>query len=257
MLVPNRAKQKLQSGGALLGVMLTLKDPSIAEILALSGMDYLCIDCEHTLFNEETIMHIVRAAHLHGTMCLIRPETLDHDAIGRLMDIGCDGIMAPDIETAAQARAVVEAVKFAPMGRRAIAPTCRAAHFGCDMDAAAFAAATNEHTVVCVIIESIDGLRHLDEILAVDGIDVFVVGPNDLASSMGLPGQKDHPDVQREVMAAAAKVKAAGKAFGGVGGTPQEIRHQIEDNGFMDINVGSDQGLLRKAAMALTRDFRA
>lgn len=63
----------------------------------------------------------------------------------------------------------------------------RAAHFGCDMDAAAFAAATNEHTVVCVIVESIEGLRHLDEILAVDGIDVFVVGPNDLASSMGLP----------------------------------------------------------------------
>ena len=65
MLVPNRAKQKLQSGGALLGVMLTLKDPSIAEILALSGMDYLCIDCEHTLFNEETIMHIaVSYTHL-------------------------------------------------------------------------------------------------------------------------------------------------------------------------------------------------
>jgi 4-hydroxy-2-oxoheptanedioate aldolase len=137
------------------------------------------------------------------------------------------GVQVPHVNTAADARRAVESVKFHPLGNRGLAAGTRPANYGLGLSAADYVLEANRETLVCVQLEEMEALGNLGEILRVEGVDVFFVGPSDLSQSMGHPGRSDVPEVREAMDRAFAAIVAAGKVPGSAG-NPQAIRRHLE-----------------------------
>jgi 4-hydroxy-2-oxoheptanedioate aldolase len=144
----------------------------------------------------------------------VRPRTNAAEDILQAMDRGAQGVQVPHVNTGAQARSVVEAVKFHPQGRRSLAAGTRASGYGFRGSVGNFVAQANLQSLVCIQIEDEEALPNLDDILRVEGVDVFFIGPSDLSQSMGFPGDPKAPPVARAIEAALRKIVAAGKTPG-------------------------------------------
>src|SRR5690606_15800444 len=121
---------------------------------------------------------------------------------------GVRGVQVPHVSSAAQAREVVEAVRFHPQGRRGLAARTRPAGYGIGVSLDEYVREANRDTLICIQIEDLEGLRNLDELLSVDGVDVFFLGPSDLSQSLGHPGEVDHPEVRDAMDEAFARIRA-------------------------------------------------
>jgi 4-hydroxy-2-oxoheptanedioate aldolase len=141
------------------------------------------------------------------------------------MERGVSGVQVPHVYTAADARQAVEAVKFHPLGKRSLAARTRPAHYGLNLSRAAYVELANRESLVCVQLEEEEALGNLDEILAVEGIDVFFVGPSDLSQSMGFPGRPDIAEVQAAIDGVFAATVAAGKIPGSAGSAQAIVRY--------------------------------
>ena len=198
-------KEKLASGGVALMVNPNHPSPSLTEFIASQGFDAIFIDCEHGMASPERVQDMCRAARVVGIDTIVRPEA-NHDwLITRYLDAGAKGLMVPMIETAEQARQLVETVKYA-LGEKAEAIT------------------------KIIMIESLKGIHNLPELLAVEGIDILFIGPADLAKSLGMPGKKFHPEVKKYVFEAARLIVAAGRYAGT--SVNKDIAQEYEDAGF-------------------------
>ena len=182
-------KEKLARGESVTMINPDHPSPSLVAFIGGLGFDAIFIDCEHGMAGPERVQEMCRAAKLAGVLPVVRPEANRPWLITRYLDAGAGGVMVPHIETADQARQLVEVVR-------------NARH------------ADHANVLIVVLIESELALGHLPEILAVDGIDVFFVGPGDLSKSLGLHGQRFHPEVRRRVMEAGRHIVAAGKIAG-------------------------------------------
>lgn len=211
MKYQNPVRRKLEEGGLILCAMLRLPDPSAAEILARSGIDMLCIDNEHYPFDAARIERMARAAQIHGASVFVRVPNEEPARVAQMLDCGIQGIKIPHVETKEQALSVVDAVKFAPVGKRGFCPITRAASYGLDLSPTEFTEEANRETVIAVMVETKRGLENMDEILTIPEIDIVAIGPSDVSASYGLPGQPDHPVVKAAIEAASAKVVASGK----------------------------------------------
>jgi 2-dehydro-3-deoxyglucarate aldolase len=203
-------KSKLKSNKPAIGGWAMIGHASVVEIMAASGVDWVCIDLEHTSTTYEQVENMVRAAELHQTPALCRLTSNDEDQIKRVMDIGASGIIVPMVKTSNEARAAVEAMHYPPLGHRGVS-LHRGTGFGNRFkDYQDWLA--NE--AVCIVqIEHIDAVDNLEDILSVDGVDGYFIGPYDLSASMGLTGQLDHADVvaaMTRVREVAAKMKKPG-----------------------------------------------
>ena len=206
------ARELLPEGeDVLICSMLRLPDPTVAEIMAAAGIDLICIDNEHYPFNMDTMQRIAAAVHTLGKKITVRVPNEEPSRISMVMDLGVDGIKIPHVESAEQAKRIVDAVKFAPQGTRGFCPIVRAADYGMTSAPTAFTEETNRSTIVSLMVETKEGLEHMDEILAVPGIDTISIGPSDVSASFGLPGQIDHPVVKAAIDEGSRKVIAAGK----------------------------------------------
>lgn len=190
----NVVRQKLKSGQVVIGCFVGFPSAEVVEICGYSGYDFVMIDAEHGPISPHDAYYMVLAAEASGTTPLIRVPRNDPSVILRYMDIGAAGIMVPQINSAAEARAVVEAVKYHPLGRRGLAQP-RATGYGIGTTLSEYAEMANAETLVIVQFENIAGLDHVREVLEIPGVDVLLIGPSDLAQSMGYPGQLNHPDV--------------------------------------------------------------
>jgi 4-hydroxy-2-oxoheptanedioate aldolase len=157
---------------------------------------------------------MVRACEISGLVSIVRPPVNRPDVILRFLDRGAQGVQVPHVNTAAEARAVVEAVKFHPLGKRGYTMSSRAAHYGLKEPAAQYLESADRETLVCVLIEEVEGVRNLDEMLKVEGIDVYFVGSGDLSQSMGYAGQPDAPKVRALVNEAVDKILRAKRVAG-------------------------------------------
>ncbi len=216
---PNRIKARLQAGRVALGVSMMIPSPQLVEMIGLLGFDWVLIDCEHGAMDWESVELMAMAAELHGLTPIVRPPNSSPDAILRALDRGAMGIQAPHICTAADARRVVESVKYHPLGRRGLAAGTRPADYGLGISAAEYAAQANHETLVCVQIEDAEALPHLSEMLQVADIDVFFVGPADLSQSLGYPGQTNAPPVHAAINQTLDAILSAGKTAGITGGS--------------------------------------
>ncbi len=214
---PNLMKAKIQAGQPAIGVSVMFPSPQIVEMIGALGFDWVLIDCEHGTIDVESVELLVMAAEVSGITPIVRPPSRDATDILRVLDRGAMGVQVPHVNTAEDARAVVEAVKYHPLGKRGLAASTRAGRYGIGLTAAEYVAQVNRETLVCVQLEEGEALRNINEILKVEGIDVFFVGPSDLAQSMGFPGRSDTPIVQQMIRATLDAIVAAGKVPGSTG----------------------------------------
>ena len=210
----NQIKEKLAAGKPVYGAMVQFPDPDLTELLGYAGFDWILIDAEHGSINENDCAAMVRACELANTTAIVRPPSHHPEILLRFLDRGAQGVQVPHVNTAQDARAVVEAVKYYPVGKRGATSATRSAGYGFRESIPDYFKFSNQETLVCVMIEEREAVRNLPEILKVDGVDVFFVGSADLAQTMGFPGNKNAPEVQAVVREAMDRIIAAGKVAG-------------------------------------------
>lgn len=206
----NSAKEKMKNRKLLVTAMLRFANPTVAEIMIKCGIDSVCIDNEHYPFTDNDVVNIVRAVHGAGGKCTMRHVPKSHGALYRLMDMGIDGVLLPNVETPEEAKMLVDAVMYPPEGSRGCCPITRGADFGMGIDVHEYYSKKNDTVTVEVMIESRTGLSNLDEIMKVPGIDMIVIGPSDFSGSYGRPGHASDPDIKSDIDNAISRIKAAG-----------------------------------------------
>lgn len=210
----NAMKARFAAGKPAFGLSVMIPSPQIVESAAGMGFDWVLIDCEHGTVGLESMELMIMAAEAAGVTPIVRPRTNSASDILQAMDRGASGVQVPHINSAAEARAAVAAVKFHPQGQRSLAAGTRASGYGFRGSMGGFVEEANRRTLVCVQIEDEAALPNVDEILRVEGIDVFFIGPSDLSQSMGHPGNPKEPRVARAIEDTLAKIVAAGKTPG-------------------------------------------
>lgn len=216
-MIKNKMKDKLLAGQPAFGVSVMIPSPQVVEMIGRLGFDWVLLDCEHGTLALETLELMIIAAEASGLTPIVRPESKDPGVILRVMDRGAMGVQVPHVNTAADARRVVESVKYHPVGTRGLAAGTRPANYGFGISATEYVQQANRETLVCVQLEEVEALRNIDEIVQVDGVDVFFIGPSDLSQSMGYPGQTDALEVRQAIDRAFATIVAAGKIPGSTG----------------------------------------
>jgi 2-keto-3-deoxy-L-rhamnonate aldolase RhmA len=198
-------------GTRLTATFLLLPRVEMVELLAAAGFDAVLVDLEHGPIADAELPGIVAAGHGAGVYVLARLGERAPATIGRVLDCGVDGVVLPHVESAADAREAVDAARFPPDGSRSLNPYVRAAGYDAQET---FLATANAGVAVLVMVEGKDGLAALDEIAAVAGIDSVFVGPVDLSTSLGFPGQPEHPLVLEKVRDLMDRLAEAGVGTG-------------------------------------------
>jgi 4-hydroxy-2-oxoheptanedioate aldolase len=211
---PNRMKEKIARGEAALGCSVMFPSPQIVEMLGLAGFDWVLIDCEHGSIGPADVELMAMACDAVGITPVARPRTNAASDIQSVMDRGVMGVQVPHINTAEEARRALAAVKFGPGAARGLAAGTRADSWGLGAHMPEFIQAANVQSLVCVQLEHEAALRNIGEILAVEGIDVFFIGPSDLSQSMGFPGSPKAPPVATAIEGALRAIVAAGRVPG-------------------------------------------
>jgi 4-hydroxy-2-oxoheptanedioate aldolase len=193
--------------------------PQVVEMLGAFGFDWVLLDCEHGALTLESVELMALAAEASGMTAIARPATRSADHILQVLDRGVMGVQVPHVNTAAEAREVVAAVKYHPLGRRGLAAGTRAAVYDAHGTMADYVRAANDATLIAIQLEEREAIEHLDELLVVDDIDVYFVGPSDLSQSMGHPGNPRAPAVAEAIERSFERIVAAGR----VPGTPATV----------------------------------
>ena len=201
----NRVKHILREGGLALGTHVGgIADPQIVELIGLAGFDAAFIDMEHTTYDLHDVQLAVMAAERVGITPIVRTPGFDPAFILRLLDMGVQGVQVPHVSSAETARAAVKAVRYPPLGERGMAAGSR----GLRPDPARRAHGTvNREILLACMIEDMEAVERIDEIAAVEGVDLLAVGPSDLSRSLRVSGQPDHP----RLVAAIDRVREAVK----------------------------------------------
>ncbi len=251
-LAPTFADVLEATGRPLTGMWVCSGSPLIAEICAGSGLDWLLVDAEHSPNGLESILAQLQAVHGYPISTLVRPPANETVLIKQYLDLGVQNLLIPMVNTVADAEAAVAATRYPPEGVRGVGSAlARAARWNRVPNYLGSAAGTISVTVQ---IESAAAVETVEDILAVEGVDAIFVGPSDLAASMGVLGQQEHPDVRDAVehclLAASRTDKPAGvNAF-----NPTTARHYL-DAGADFILVGADVALLAHGSEALAAEF--
>lgn len=211
-LLSNPFKRGLLRGETQIGLWLSSTSSYMAEIAATSGYDWLLIDGEHAPNTIQDLYHQLQAIAPYASQPVIRPVEGNRSLINQVLDIGARTLLVPMVDTAEQAREVVSATRYPPIGSRGVgAGVARAARWGRVEN---YMAEANDELCLLIQVESRTALENLDAILEVDGIDGVFIGPADLSASLGYPDDAGHPDVQRVIEQSIRRIRAAGKAAG-------------------------------------------
>jgi 4-hydroxy-2-oxoheptanedioate aldolase len=241
-----RLRARLATGQATLGTFVGAASPVTAEACAAAGVAWLVLDLEHGSGGEEQVRDVVPAAGAYGVPTVVRVESAARIRIGRVLDLGAAGVMLPRMDTAEEVAEAVRHLRYPPAGDRGVATYNRACRFG--LDPGALARANAE--VLCVVqVESASAVEQVDQIAAIDGVDVLFVGPQDLSHNLGVPGHLE----AAPYLAAVERVRAAaaqhGKACGLLvrDGATAAAR---QADGWTFVAIGSDTTLLAAAVAA-------
>ncbi len=241
-------KQRLRNGETLHGCWLNLGSALTAEIVGLAGFDWVLIDLEHGAGTERDVLAQLQSLERTPAAALVRVESADGPRIGRVLDLGAEGVMVPKVSNAAEAEKVIRGLHYPPHGNRGVAKMVRATAFGQDFNA--YYQQSRDSVLGVVQVETEEALHHLDAIAATDGVDVLFIGPADLTMELGIFGQFEHPrfkEALREITNAARK---AGKATGILFFNPDDYR-RYHDLGIRLLACGADATFVADGARAL------
>ncbi|SFV38662.1 4-hydroxy-2-oxoheptanedioate aldolase [Devosia crocina] len=248
----NATKARLLAGEKVLGCWTSSGSPVVTELLSLAGFDYLLLDQEHGVGDNVSLIHQLQAMANNPATAIVRVPWNDHALIKRALDAGAEGIMIPSVDTAEEARAAVAACQYAPNGIRGAGwAGGRASHYGMLPD---YHLKARERLLVVIQIETVKGVENLDEILAVEGIDLVFIGAMDLTGSAGQLAQRHHPDVVPYFELAERKILASGIPMGTV--PLQRSWQDLFAAGYAMVNAASDTAMLRDRSLADVAAFR-
>ncbi len=250
-----RFRGKLEAGNLCFGLGVTFADPAVSEVLA-PELDFLWLDLEHTANDFETLRgHLTAARAAGGAACLVRVPSGDIAWTKRALDIGAEGIILPRVRSVEEVREFVSACRYPPAGTRGFGPH-RASDYG-RLTGAEYLELANRAVLTIAQIEDVAAVQALDEILAVPGLDSLVLGPNDLAGSMGFPGQPEHPEVLRSMGEVCARAKEAGLPVGSGLGASCEFALKLIELGVQWLQCGGDYTHLLEGQATFYAGLRA
>jgi 2-keto-3-deoxy-L-rhamnonate aldolase RhmA len=252
-MLARRIKEKMRRGEPAIGTWMSMAHPSIAEILAMAGYDFVVVETEHTAIDVSEVLQMIIAIEQRGSIPLVRLAWVDPIQAKAVLDSGAAGVLVPMVNSKADAELAVRMTKYPPLGNRGVG-LARAQGYGQQFDE--YVKHANDDTLLIVQIEHKDAVAAIDEILSVPGIDGTFIGPYDLSMSLGIPGQINHANV----VAAKNKVLEATLAQGLVAGIhfvqPSTAAADAEaavTAGYRFIALGTDILFLGDTARALQR----
>jgi 2-dehydro-3-deoxyglucarate aldolase len=255
-MLAQKIKEKMRRGEPSLGSWMSMAHPSIAEILAMAGYDWVVIETEHTAIDVSEVLRLIIAIEQRGAVPLVRLAWNDPIQAKAVLDSGAAGVLVPMVNSKADAELAVQMTKYPPLGFRGVG-LARAQGYGENFDD--YVKNANADTLLIVQIEHKDAVANIEEILSVPGIDGTFIGPYDLSLSLGIPGQTTHP----MVIEAKRKVLKATLSHGLIGGvhfvqprTAAADCRQAISEGYRFIALGTDILFLGDSARALHNELR-
>lgn len=239
-------KKRIAEGETVFGPFFKLNDANLVEMLGLNGFDFIIIDTEHSNYSKTDVENLVRAADYANISAVVRVAANTEEHILHAMDSGACGIQVPGLETVDAAESAAKAAKYYPLGNRGLSTAQRAAKFGNWNGDTPYIQYANENSLVVAHIENMEMAAHIEELCAIDIIDVLFVGPADLSQSMGMPGKSADPRVQAVIADIFERAAAGGKAVGIFAGTP-EMAEKYYRMGAQYIAYASDAVLINRA----------
>lgn len=251
--MPNSFRRRLaEAESPLVGLICGLVDPVATEIVAGAGYDWLLVDGEHATNTPRSVLTQLQAVGGHEVVPVVRPMSHDPALLKQYLDIGAHTLLVPMVDTVEQATAVVASTRYAPDGIRGVgAALGRATQWGRVTD---YDRTAGDEVFVIAQVESATGLEHVEEICAVEGIDATLVGPADLAASLGHLGDPGHADVRAAVLDVIQRTTTAGLPAGVYAPDPAFARSCV-DAGARFVLVGADVVALARAADDIRQRF--
>ena len=245
-------RTRLKNKETLIGTLLTLPSPDLAEVLALTGLDWLFLDLEHSTMDAGDAQVILQA--VAGRLdCLIRVPLNDEIWIKKALDTGATGIIVPQVNTAEEALRVVRYSRYPPQGARSVG-LARAHGYGSKLQE--YLERANTEVTVVIQAEHILAVQNIEDLVAVEGIDAVLVGSYDLSNSMGLVGQVEHPDVQAAIEHVRQVCHNRDVPLG-IFSTRAERAVKYLDQGFNLLAVSTDALLISQAVKEILRTLQS
>jgi 4-hydroxy-2-oxoheptanedioate aldolase len=241
-------KQRLLNGETLNGCWLNLGSAVTAEIVGLSGFDWVLIDLEHGAGSESSTLSQIQALDNTPAGVIVRAESTEPQRIHRVLDMGAEGVMCPKVRNAEEALKVVKGLHYPPFGNRGVAKMVRATQFAQNFND--YYQKSRDQILGVVQIETIEVLSHLDEVAAIEGVDVLFIGPADLSMELGIFGQFDHPTFVEALNKIVAAAKKANKAVGILFFNPDDYQ-RYHDLGIRFLACGADATFVAEGARTM------
>ena len=245
---PNKTKSKLKAGQPAFGVIATSDDPQLAELFGIAGFDYYMLDAEHGLIDPVQALNVIRTCEITNITPMIRIGSRDPKLVLQYLDAGMMGIMMPGLVTVEEVKMLVDAVKYAPLGKRGLGFSRASAHMAYTSTAPEYINFSNEQTMVIIQFEDDKLLGVLRELCAVEGLDACVVGPRDLSLAMGFLDGPAHPEVQSVIDTAIGIITETGAIAGITAGTRADAEKQVKRGATMILAAA--QSLILAGAMS-------
>lgn len=227
------------------GIWSILPCPSLVEVIASAGLDFIILDMEHGTYDIAAVEQCVRAAELHGCLPFVRVPGADLYKIQGVLDVGCKGVFAPQIQTAEQAELFVRMLRYGPAGVRGLNPFTRAGGFGKHKPV--------DDCLAGVLLENTSLYDQLDDVLKIEALDAVYLGVYDMSVSLGHPGEIHHADVESFVEDAAKRIRKAGKTVGAM----VKSRQEYEKLALYGVNMfvySVDTSVIHRAILAAVND---
>ena len=241
MKMRNYLKEKIDRKGYVIGAFVASCNPTNVEILAMNGMDFAILDMEHSPLGLETMVEMIRAGEAYGMVSIPRVYTMETKLMRRILDVGAHGVMVPMVGNEADAKYIIDAVKFPPLGLRGM-NAGRGPRWGAYEN---YLNEANDALFTAFQCETVEGLENIDKLVQTPGLDCVFIGTGDLSLDMGYPNDVKHP----EVVAAIDKIREACEAAGIIPGivtsTPEDAAYRIRQ-GFKIVTIMNDLGMFKK-----------
>jgi 4-hydroxy-2-oxoheptanedioate aldolase len=247
-MISAKAKNKLINGDVLYGAISPTYDPTICEYLGFAGLDFYMIDGEHGPLTVSDAIDMIRACEGVGLSPWARIRSVDDKLILQYMDAGVVGVMMPSITKLSEVEELVNAMKYPPIGKRGLGPVRAADYLAGTLNQSQYINYANDNTLVFPQMEDIAFLDFIDDALQMDGVDGIIIGPRDLAMSMGYYDGPAHPEVKEVMDLVFEKTKNAGKVIGTVAGNKDQAEALIQKGAQIILN--SVQGLITTGVKA-------
>lgn len=237
----------------VVGCAHVIQDESVTEVLRDADLDFLLVDMQHVAITIETLQRTLIALQPTNLSVLVRPLCNDPTLIGQVLDAGADGVIVPMVNTADDARRAVAAAKYPPDGTRSWGPRrAQRAYGGAD----AYAREANANAVVITQVETEGAIGNLDDILSVPGLTGVMIGPADLAISLGYLNDRENPKVQEAIEGVLRRCLERDVPFGFFAGRIDQGLHWLE-RGALILNCSSDTAFVAKGLAQLSADMAA